>query len=140
MFNLKNKVIFITGASRGIGREMALRFAKEGASIVIAAKTIEPHPKLPGTIYSVAEEIKELGGKALPLHVDVCDVSEIQQAVDATIKHFGQIDILINNASAIHHSKYSGNSCKAFDLMMSVNVRATFMCSQACIPHLKKSV
>ena len=139
MQKLTGKVIFITGASRGIGREMALRFAKDGAKIAIAAKTTEPHPKLPGTIHSVADEVAQAGGQALPLVMDVCDVDAVQRAVAATIEHFGQIDVLINNASAIYIANTENTPLKRFDLMMDVNVRGTFACTQACIPHLKKS-
>jgi len=136
---LKNRTIFITGASRGIGREIALRCAADGANIVIAAKTVEPHPKLKGTIHSVAEEVEKLGGKALPIHLDVRDDAEIAAAIEQTIQRFGGIDILINNASAINLTNTLETSAKRFDLMFGVNVRATFLCSQACIPHLAKS-
>lgn len=136
---LKNRTIFITGASRGIGREIALRCAADGANIVIAAKTVEPHPKLKGTIYSVAEEVEKLGGQALPVCVDVRDPEAISSAVTQTIQRFGGIDILINNASAINLTNTLDTPAKKFDLMFGVNVRATFLCSQACIPHLAKS-
>lgn len=137
--NLKDKVIFITGASRGIGREIALRCAKDGAKIVIAAKTVEQHPTLPGTIYSVAKEIEAVGGQALPLIVDVRDESLVNLAVAKTIEIFGCMDILINNASAINLSPTLDLPMKRFDLIFAVNARATFMCSQLCVPHLKKS-
>lgn len=137
--NLKDKVIFITGASRGIGREMALRFARDGAKIAIAAKTAEPHPKLEGTIYSVAEEVEKAGGKALPLIVDVREESSVAEAINKTVDTFGGIDVLVNNASAINLSSTTDMTMKRFDLIFSVNVRATFMCSKLCIPHLKKS-
>lgn len=136
---LKNRTIFITGASRGIGREIALRCAADGANIVIAAKTTEPHPKLHGTIYTVAEEVEKLGGQALAVHLDVRDSDEISSAVDQAVQRFGGIDILINNASAINLTDTLNTSAKKFDLMFSVNVRATFLCSQACVPHLAKS-
>ncbi len=136
---LKDKVIFITGASRGIGREIALRFAKEGATIVIGAKTIEPHPTLEGTIYSVAKEVMAAGGRAIPLVLDVRDEAMVHQAVEETIKQVGKIDILVNNASALFLAPTLETPMKRFDLIFSVNVRATFLCSQACIPHLKKS-
>ena len=136
---LKNKVIFITGASRGIGREIALRCAREGASIAIAAKTAEPHPKLAGTIYSVADEIIAAGGKALPLIVDVRDEEMVANAVAKTVETFGGLDILINNASAINLSSTTDMPMKRFDLIYSVNMRATFMCSKICAPHLMKS-
>lgn len=137
--SLKDKVIFITGASRGIGREIALRCAREGAKIAIAAKSAEPHPTLEGTIYSVAAEIEKLGGKALPLMVDVRDVNLIADAVQKTVDAFGGIDILVNNASAINLSSSLELPMKRFDLITTVNARATFMCSKFCIPHLKKA-
>ena len=139
MENLKDKVVFITGASRGIGREIALRFARDGAKIVIAAKTANPHPKLEGTIYSVAKEVEAAGGTALPLVVDVREESLVYEAVSKTIDAFGGIDILINNASALFIAPTLETPMKRFDLIFSVNVRATFLCSQACIPHLKKA-
>lgn len=139
MTNLKDKVIFITGASRGIGREIALRFAKDGAKIAIAAKTAEPNPKLEGTIFSVAEEIEKAGGKALPLTVDVRDDAMVEAAITKTVQTFGGIDVLVNNASAINLGSTLEIPMKRFDLIFSVNVRATFMCSKFCIPHLKKS-
>jgi citronellol/citronellal dehydrogenase len=139
MTGLKNKVVFITGASRGIGREIALRFARDGANIVIAAKSSEPHPKLEGTIYSVAEEVEKAGGKALPVIVDVRDEAMVTDAIAKTVQTFGGIDILINNASAINLNSTTDITMKRFDLIFSVNVRATFMCSKLCIPHLKKS-
>lgn len=137
--HLKDKVIFITGATRGIGREIALRCAKDGAKIVIAAKTVEPHPTLEGTIFSVAEEIEQVGGKALPLAVDVRDENMVSDAIAKTIETFGGIDILVNNASAINLSSTLDLPMKRFDLIFSVNVRATFMCSKLCVPYLKKS-
>lgn len=140
MPNLQNKTIFITGASRGIGREIALRCARDGANIIVAAKTEEPNPNLPGTIYSVAKEIEAAGGQALPVKVDVRSDEEIQAAVTQAVAQFGGIDILVNNASAISLTPMLETSMKKFDLMFSVNVRATFACSQACIPHLKKSL
>lgn len=139
MSNLANKTIFITGASRGIGHAIALRCARDGANIAVVAKTAEPHPKLPGTIYSVAEEIEKAGGKALPLMVDVRDEEAIAAAVEATVAKFGGLDILVNNASAISLTPTLETPMKRFDLMFGVNVRATFAASQACIPHLKKS-
>ncbi|RUR19738.1 NAD(P)-dependent oxidoreductase [Legionella sp. km535] len=134
-----SKVIFITGGSRGIGRAIALKCAAEKACVVIAAKTAEPHPKLEGTIYTVAKEIEELGGQALPLMVDVRDESQIQQAMNKTIETFGRLDVLINNASAISLSDTLNTPMKRYDLMQEVNTRATFACSQAAIPHLLKS-
>lgn len=137
--SLKDKVIFITGASRGIGREIALRCAKDGAKIVIAAKTAEPHPVLHGTIYTVAKEIEQAGGLALPLQLDVRDEAGVHAAVAKTVSQWGGIDILVNNASAIFLAPTLDTPMKRFDLMFSVNVRATYLCAQACIPHLKKS-
>jgi citronellol/citronellal dehydrogenase len=136
---LKDKVIFITGGSRGIGREIALRCAKDGAKIVIAAKTKEPHATLEGTIYTVAEEIEKAGGQALPLVVDVRDEDMVTQAVAKTVEVFGGIDVLVNNASAINLASTLDLPMKRFDLMFNVNMRATFMCSKLCIPHLKKA-
>jgi citronellol/citronellal dehydrogenase len=136
---MNNLTAFITGASRGIGHAIALRLAKAGARIVIAAKTSEPHPKLPGTIYSVAEEIKALGGQALPLQLDIRDDAAVHAAVKQAAEHFGGIDILINNASAISLTPTLETPLKRFDLMWDVNARGTFTCSQACIPFLKKS-
>lgn len=139
MKNLKDKVIFITGASRGIGREIALRAARDGAKIVIAAKTNQPHPKLAGTIHTVAKEIEALGGIALPLQVDVREEDQVQEAVKKTIETFGGLDILVNNASAIFLAPTLEMPMKRFDLVFSVNVRGTFLCSQVCIPHLKNA-
>jgi citronellol/citronellal dehydrogenase len=134
----KRPTVFITGASRGIGKAIALRLAKEGANIVIAAKTAEPNPKLEGTIYSAAKEIEALGAKALPLQVDIRNEEQIQAAIEATIKMFGGIDILINNASAIALSTTEQIESKRFDLMNDINVRGTFLVSKYCIPHLRK--
>jgi len=136
---LQNQVLFITGASRGIGKEIALLAAKDGAAIIIASKTAEAHPKLPGTIYSAAAEIEAAGGKALPLSVDIRDENQILAAVQKGIEAFGKIDILVNNASAIFLSDTLHTPAKKLDLMFQVNTRGTFLCSQACIPHLKKS-
>jgi citronellol/citronellal dehydrogenase len=137
--DLKNKTVLITGGSRGIGKAIALRIAKEGANIAIAAKTAEPHPKLEGTIYSAAKEIEALGAKALPLQVDIRDEAQIIKAIEETVKAFGGIDILVNNASAINLSPTENLEAKRFDLMNGINVRGTFLMSQKCIPHLKKS-
>jgi citronellol/citronellal dehydrogenase len=137
--HLKDKVIFITGASRGIGREIALRCAQDGAKVVIAAKSVEAHPTLSGTIYTVATEIEKAGGIALPLQVDVRDESLVADAIAKTVETFGGIDILINNASAINMSSTLDIPMKRFDLIFSVNARATFMCSKLCIPLLKKA-
>jgi citronellol/citronellal dehydrogenase len=139
MSNLKGKTLFITGASRGIGKAIALRAARDGANIAIAAKTTEAHPKLPGTIYSAAEEIEQAGGKALACVVDIRDENQIAAAVQKTVETFGGIDILVNNASAISLTGTLGTPMKRYDLMHQVNVRGTFACSQACIPHLKKA-
>ena len=139
MADLKGKTLFITGGSRGIGKAIALRAAADGANVAIAAKTAEPHPKLPGTIYTAAEEIEAAGGKALPLQVDIRDEEQIAAAVRRTVETFGGIDVLVNNASAINLTGTLDTPMKRFDLMWSVNARATFACSQACIPHLRKS-
>src|SRR5436190_18250135 len=126
MASLKDKTLFITGASRGIGREIALRAARDGARIVVAAKTAEPHPKLAGTIHTVAAEIEAAGGKALAIQLDVRDENAIVQAVARTVETFGGIDILVNNASAISLTPTLATPAKRFDLMFGVNVRATF--------------
>jgi citronellol/citronellal dehydrogenase len=139
MKTLNEKVIFITGASRGIGREIALHAARQGAKVVIAAKTSDPHPKLEGTIFSVAKEVEAAGGVALPMQVDVRDEENVYAAVAKAVETFGGIDMLVNNASAISISPTLQTPMKKFDLIFSVNVRATFLCSQACIPHLKKA-
>jgi citronellol/citronellal dehydrogenase len=136
---LKNKVVFITGASRGIGREIALKCAKDGANIVIAAKTVEQHQTLEGTIYTVADEVNALGGKALPIAVDVRDENAVMIAIQQAVDTFGGIDILVNNASAISLTSTLDTPMKRFDLIMGVNSRATFMCSKLCIPHLLKA-
>lgn len=136
---LQNKTIFITGASRGIGREIALKAAVQGAKIVIAAKTTQPHPTLEGTIYTVAAEIEAAGGYALPLALDIRYEDDIRGAVETAVKTFGGIDILVNNASAIKLTGTLETPLKSFDLMSSVNVRGTFAVSQACIPFLKQS-
>ncbi|MFX1329330.1 MAG: SDR family oxidoreductase [Promethearchaeota archaeon] len=139
MRTLKGKTIFITGASRGIGKAIALKAAKDGANIAVVAKTKEPHPKLPGTVYTSVEDIKSVGGNALPCITDIRFEDQVQTAVDATIEKFGGIDILINNASAINLSPTLSISMKRYDLMFSVNARGTFLCSKLCIPHLKKA-
>ncbi|MDB5251648.1 MAG: short-chain dehydrogenase [Flaviaesturariibacter sp.] len=130
--------IFITGGSRGIGKAIALRFAREGANIVIAAKTADPNPKLEGTIHTAAAEIKAAGGKALALQLDIRDEAAIRTAVAEAVRVFGGIDVLVNNASAINLSPTEKLEAKRFDLMHAINVRGTFLVSQACIPHLKK--
>ncbi|XP_013368758.1 PREDICTED: hydroxysteroid dehydrogenase-like protein 2 isoform X2 [Chinchilla lanigera] len=131
--------IFITGASRGIGKAIALKAAKDGANVVIAAKTAQTHPKLPGTIYTAAEEIEAAGGKALPCIVDVRDEQQISTAVEKAVEKFGGIDILVNNASAISLTNTMETPTKKVDLMMNVNTRGTYLTSKACIPFLKKS-
>lgn len=136
---LQGKTIFITGGSRGIGRAIALKAAQEGANIVVAAKTAEAHPKLEGTIYSVAREIEALGGKALPLQCDIRDEQQLHAAVEQAGDTFNGIDVLINNASAIYLASTLETPLKRFDLMFSVNVRGTFAATQACLPYLKKS-
>jgi citronellol/citronellal dehydrogenase len=139
MKTLKGKTLFITGASRGIGREIALRAARDGANVAVAAKTAEPHPKLAGTIHTVAKEIEQAGGKALAIQLDVRDDASIADAVKRTAEAFGGIDILVNNASAIGLTPTVATPAKRFDLMLGVNARGTFLCSQACIPWLRKS-
>lgn len=137
MVSLKNKTLFITGASRGIGKAIGMRAAREGANIVIVAKTAEPHPKLPGTVYTAAEDIKKAGGNVLPCVADIRFKDQVQVAVDDAVKEFGGIDILVNDASAISLTPTLETKMKRFDLMFSVNVRGTFLCSKLCIPHLK---
>lgn len=136
---LKDKTLFITGASRGIGKAIALRAARDGANVVIAAKTAEPHPRLPGTIYTAAAEIEAAGGRALPCIVDVREESIVQAAVDKAVETFGGIDILVNNASAISLTGTEQTTMKRYDLMHHVNTRGTFLCTKLCIPHLLKS-
>jgi citronellol/citronellal dehydrogenase len=136
---MKGKTLFITGASRGIGLAIALRAARAGANIAIAAKTAELHPKLPGTIYSAAAEIEAAGGKALPLIVDVRHADSVEGAVAATVDRFGGIDVCVNNASAISLTGTMDTDTKHFDLMHQINVRGTFLVSQACIPHLRRA-
>ncbi len=137
--SLKDKRIFITGGSRGIGLAIAIRAAQDGAKVAIAAKTSDPHPKLPGTIFTAAEEINKAGGEALPIQCDIRDEDQIAAAIDMTVSTFGGLDILINNASAINLTPTLATPAKRFDLMFDVNVRGTFLTSQAAIPHLKKS-
>ena len=139
MATLQGKTLFITGASRGIGKAIALRAAQDGANVVIAAKTTEPHPKLPGTIHTAAEEIEKAGGKALACVVDVRHEDQIAEAVKQAVAKFGGIDILVNNASAISLTGTLQTPMKRYDLMHQVNTRGTFACSQACIPHLAKA-
>jgi citronellol/citronellal dehydrogenase len=137
--SLQGKTLFVTGASRGIGLAIALRAARDGANVAIAAKTAEPHPKLPGTIYTAAKEIEDAGGKALPLIVDVRDEASVQAAVDATVAKFGGIDICVNNASAIQLTGTLATDMKRYDLMHQINTRGTYVTSRACIPHLKNA-
>ncbi len=139
MNNLRNKTIIITGGSRGIGRSMALKFAADGANIVLAAKSAEPHPKLPGTIYSVAEEVEAAGGQALPIQVDVRDEGTLKAMVEATVERFGGIDAVINNAGAIKLSGVEHTPLKRVDLMYQINTRAVIATAQAALPWLKKS-
>ncbi|HEY2534258.1 MAG TPA: NAD(P)-dependent oxidoreductase [Xanthobacteraceae bacterium] len=136
---LAGRTLFITGASRGIGLAIALRAARDGASIAIAAKTVEPHPKLPGTIYTAAEQIERAGGKALPLVVDVREEMQVREALAKTAARFGDIDIVVNNASAIRLASTTSIEMKQFDLMHAVNARGTFMVSKCAIPYLAKS-
>lgn len=140
MNSLNGKTIFITGSSRGIGREIALRCARDGARVVITGKTVAPHPKLPGTIHSVAEEVVAAGGQALALPLDVRDEQAIRDAVELAAAHFGGIDVLVNNASAISLTPTLETPARRLDLMWEVNMRATFLATQACIPHLKRAV
>jgi citronellol/citronellal dehydrogenase len=137
--SLKNKTLFISGASRGIGLAIAKRAAQDGANIAIAAKTAEPHPKLPGTIYTAAEEIVEAGGQALPVLCDIRFEDQVQSAVQKTVDAFGGIDICVNNASAISPTGTLDTEMKRYDLMNEVNTRGTFLVSKSCIPFLKKS-
>jgi len=139
MNTLKGKTLFITGASRGIGLAIGKRAAADGANVVIAAKTAETNPKLPGTIFSAAAEIEAAGGKALPVQCDIRDEASVATAVDAAVTRFGGIDILVNNASAISLTNTPATPIKRFDLMFGVNVRGTFLCTQACLAELTKS-
>jgi len=139
MNSLRGKVIFITGSSRGIGMEIALRCARDGAKLVITGKTAKPHTLLPGTIHTVADEVVQAGGQALAIQLDVRDEQAIGAAVVQTVEKFGGIDVLVNNASAISLSGTIETPAKKLDLMWDVNMRATFLMSQACIPHLKQA-
>ncbi|HXF80488.1 MAG TPA: NAD(P)-dependent oxidoreductase [Usitatibacter sp.] len=136
---LAGKTLFITGGSRGIGREIALIAARDGANVVVAAKTADPHPKLSGTIHTVADEVVKAGGRALAIQLDVRDDSAVPAAIARAVKEFGGLDVLVNNASAINLTPTLETPAKRFDLMMGVNMRATFLCSQAAIPHLAKA-
>lgn len=139
MSTLSGKTLFISGGSRGIGKAIALRAAQDGANVVIAAKTGEPHPKLPGTVFSAAEEVEAAGGKALPCIVDIRFEEQVKAAVAKAVETFGGIDILVNNASAISPTSTLYTPMKRYDLMHQVNTRGTFLCSQTCIPHLLKA-
>jgi len=137
--SLKNKTLFITGGSRGIGKAIALRAARDGANIVIAAKTDTPNPKLPGTIHDTAREVEAAGGKALAVACDIRFEEQVQQAVEKAVSTFGGIDILVNNASAINLTSTLQTPMKRFDLMMGINTRGTYLSSQTCLPHLVKA-
>lgn len=139
MADLKGKTIIITGASRGIGRAMAVKFARDGANIVVAAKTAQPHPKLKGTIYDAAEEIEAAGGRALPVQVDIRLENQVDAMVQAALDRFGGIDVLVNNAGAISLSSVEKTPPNRYDLMQAVNARGVFVCSRAVLPSLKKS-
>lgn len=137
--SLQGKTLFISGASRGIGLAIAKRAAQDGANVAIAAKTAEPHPKLPGTIYTAADEINEAGGKALPILCDIRFEDQVQAAVKQTVDAFGGLDICVNNASAISPTATLDTEMKRYDLMNEINTRGTFLVSKTCIPHLKQS-
>jgi citronellol/citronellal dehydrogenase len=139
MASLKGKTLFISGASRGIGLAIALRAARDGANVAIAAKTTEPHPRLKGTIYTAADDVRAAGGKALPVVCDIRDEAQVVDAIEKTVAEFGGIDICVNNASAISLTNSQATDMKRFDLMMGINTRGTFMVSKYCIPHLKKA-
>src|SRR6201993_3997843 len=139
MASLKGKTLFISGASRGIGLAIALRAAREGSNVAIAAKTTEQHPKLKGTIFTAADEVRAAGGKALPVVCDIRDEAQVIDAIEKTVAEFGGIDICVNNASAISLTNSQATDMKRFDLMMGINTRGTFVVSKYCIPHLKKA-
>jgi citronellol/citronellal dehydrogenase len=139
MATLEGKTVFITGASRGIGKAIGLRAARDGANVVVAAKTTVPNPKLPGTIFTAQEEIEAAGGKALALACDVRDEEEVRTAVAAAVERFGGIDVLVNNASAIFLAGVESTPMKRYDLMQQVNARGAFLCTQACLPHLTRA-
>jgi citronellol/citronellal dehydrogenase len=136
---LQGKTLFISGASRGIGLAIALRAARDGANVALIAKTAEPHPKLPGTVYTAAEEIEAAGGQALPIVGDIRDEEQVEAAVAQAVERFGGIDVCVNNASAINLSGTEDLPVKRYDLMQSINSRGTFVVSRACIPHLRKA-
>ncbi|MDC0072856.1 NAD(P)-dependent oxidoreductase [Gammaproteobacteria bacterium] len=139
MENLKGKTLFVSGASRGIGLAIAKRAAQDGANIILAAKTAEEHPKLPGTIYTAADEVIESGGQALPIVCDIRDEEQVRQAINSGVQEFGGIDICINNASAIQLTNTLQTDMKRYDLMHQINSRGTFLVSKSCLPHLLKS-
>ena len=139
MTSLKGKTLFVSGGSRGIGLAIALRAARDGANVVIAAKTAKPHPRLKGTIYTAADEVRAAGGKALPIICDIREEAQVIAAIDQAVAEFGGIDICVNNASAISLTNSQMTDMKRFDLMMGINTRGTFMVSKYCIPHLRKS-
>jgi citronellol/citronellal dehydrogenase len=138
--SLHNKTIFITGASRGIGKAIGLRAARDGANVVVTGKTIAPHPKLPGTIYSAAEDIERAGGRALAVAMDVRDEAQVEAAIAQAVERFRGIDALVNNASAIALTGTLATPIKRFDLMHQVNTRGTFLCTQKAVPHLRRAV
>ena len=138
MPNLKQKTIFVSGASRGIGLAIALRAARDGANVALIAKTAEPHPKLEGTVYTAAEQIEEAGGQALPIVGDIRDEEQVAAAVEQTVERFGGIDVCVNNASAINLAGTEALEMKRYDLMQDINTRGTFVVSKRCIPHLKR--
>jgi citronellol/citronellal dehydrogenase len=137
--SLEGRVMFMSGGSRGIGLAIAVRAARDGAKVALIAKTAEPHPKLPGTIYSAAEEIEAAGGEALPIVGDIRDEDKVAQAVQQTVERFGGIDLVVNNASAINLAPMRDLPVKRFDLMQQINARGTFVVTQACLPHLRES-
>lgn len=139
MTTFKNKTVFISGGTRGIGHAIGMRLAQEGANIVIAAKSTEPNPKIPGTIFTAAADMEKAGGKALAVKCDIRDEAEVINAVNKAVETFGGIDILINNASAINLSPTLALEMKRYDLMQDINTRGTFLCSQKCIPYLLKA-
>ncbi|WDS36936.1 NAD(P)-dependent oxidoreductase [Pseudoxanthomonas sp.] len=137
--SLRGKTLFITGASRGVGKAIALRAARDGANVIVAAKTAEPDPRLPGTIHDAAREIEQAGGKALAVVMDVRNDEQVAAAVQQAVQAFGGIDILVNNAAAIAHTRTVETPMKRYDLMMDITVRGAYLCSQLCIPHLKQA-
>lgn len=139
MASLKGKTVVITGGSRGIGRSIAIKCARDGANVVLASKTSEPHAKLPGTIHTVAEEVREAGGNPLPLKVDIRFDDQVETMVSKTVEAFGGIDVMINNAGAINLTDVASTPMKRYDLMQQINVRGAYLCAAACLPHLKES-